>query len=237
MSTTPTTTPPAWLEAAAKLDAIAADRVPLGPTRLVPASQVDADGLAGEETPARLPAAPVALPNAVAEAREEVDLGWHGYDAGALLPGTLVLSVLTAGALLELRRLVPPSMVVEVVYAPLAALWAGQVIRLAYRLLAYRYRLTNRRLLRERGRLYPPEEPLDLATVARVEVSQPLFDRLLGVGTVNVVPEEASGRPAVELPGVRRPQVLAAAVEQAAQAAREGNMTVVRLKLTADVRQ
>src|SRR5207248_2905924 len=127
--------------------------------------------------------------------------------------------------------------VVEAVYAPLAALWAGQIIRAGYRLLAYRYRLTSRRLFRERGRLYPPEEPLDLAIVARVEVSQPLFARLLGVGTVNVMPEEASGRPAVGLPGVRRPRALAAAIEQAAQAAREGNMTVARVALAADERR
>src|SRR5438067_2117877 len=98
MSTTPTTTPPAWLEAAAKLDAIAADRVPLGPTLSAPASPVEADAPAVEAPPrSRLPAAPAALPDRPAPAREELDLGWHGYDAGALLPGTLVLGVLTAG--------------------------------------------------------------------------------------------------------------------------------------------
>src|SRR5437764_8391753 len=120
MSATPTTPPPAWLEAAAKLDAIAADRVPLAPPPAVRTTTVEVEAPAVEaKPPSRLPAAPVAVPDVPTEARQEVDLGWHGYDPGALLPGTLVLSVLTAGTLLEVRRLVPPSLVVEAVYAPL----------------------------------------------------------------------------------------------------------------------
>jgi hypothetical protein len=67
-----------------------------------------------------------------------------------------------------------------------------------------------------------------LATVARVEVRQPLPARLLGVGTVRVVPEESSGRPAVELAGVSRPRAVAAAIEQAAQAARAGAVVSAR---------
>lgn len=127
-----------------------------------------------------------------------------------------------------------PGLRVEIVYAPLAALWAGQFVRAAYRLLAYQYRLTTRRLFRQRGSLYPPEEPLDLATVARVEVQQSFAGRLARVGAVCVVPEEASGRLAVELAGVRRPRELAAKIEAAAQAARAGNVMIGQAKLATD---
>jgi hypothetical protein len=225
VSTTPTATPPSWLEAAAKLDALMGDRVPLAtaPQPTAP-SPAEVETAAPELPPrTRRMAAPVAVPDVGQPRPEEVAQGWYGYSAAALLPSTLFLGMLTAGAVLELPGLVPAKIVVEVVYAPLAALWAGQVVRAAYRVFAYRYRLTNRRLFRDRGRLYPAEEPLDLALVARAEVKQ----SRLGVGTVCVVPDESSGRTALELPGVRRPRVLAAAIERAAQDARAGNVIAV----------
>jgi hypothetical protein len=224
VSTTPTATPPSWLEAAARLDALMGDKVPLAtaqPTAVTPPADVET--VAPElPAPTRRIAAPIVVPDVGQRRRDEVDQGWYGYSAMALLPSTLFLGMLTAAALSELPRLVPAKIVVEVLYAPLAALWAGQIIRAAYRVFAYSYRLTNRRLFRERGRLYPAEEPIDLAVVARVDVKK----ARLGVGTVCVIPEESSGRAAVELTGVRRPRMLAAAVEQAARAAREGNVVV-----------
>jgi hypothetical protein len=231
--------PPAWLEAAARLDALIDERVPLAPPPDPPPPVDDApdeeDLLPAEPEPQpRLSAAPVVVPEMPADpadAREETDLGWYGYAAVALLPSTAALGLLTAGALWKLRPLLPPGLVAEAVYAPLAALWAGQAFRLAYRLLAYSYRLTTRRLFRDRGRLYGPEEPLDLATVAQVELNQTVADRLVGVGTVIVVPEEAVGRPPVELIGVYRPRLLAARIEEAALAARAGNVVAMRVAL------
>jgi hypothetical protein len=235
----PTAAPPDWLEAAARLDAIIADRVPLPPARPEPDADDEDEAPAPPAVPApevkpRLSATPIAVPDPPTATGEEVALGWHGYDAAALLPSTAALGLLTAGVLLGLRRLVPPAVVVEAVYAPLAALWAGQAVRAAYRLLAYSYRLTTRRLFRERGPLYPREAPLDLATVARAEVRQTPLDRVLGVGAVRVVPEESSGRPAVELTGVRRPRALAAAVEAAARAARDGAVAEGKAELATD---
>jgi hypothetical protein len=230
VSTPPTAAPPSWLEAAAKLDAIAADRVPLA---AAPAPKAEAPAppkpAAPEAKPRpRVSAPPVIVPDGPADAREETEIGWYGYAAATLLPGTLALAALTAAAVVSLRPRVPPTIMREAVDAPLAALWLVQTIRAAYRVLAYHCRLTTRRLFHGRGRLYPPEPPLDLATVANASARQTLLGRLLGVGTVRVVPEDGAERPAVELTGVRRPRMLAAAIEQAATAAREENVVAVR---------
>jgi hypothetical protein len=264
MSPTPTAAPPTWLEAAAKLDALIGDKVPLSAARTEPAEEVDEETAAAPEpdaparetgslagasgsgrlTPEVLSLAgasgsgrltkpritpPLVVPSA-ALSSEEVELAWHGYSAAALVPSTIALAALSAGVILALRPLVPTWVLHEAADAPLAALWLLQAIRAGYRLFGYNYRLTTRRLFRERGRLYPPDAPVELATVVRAEVRQSLIGRLAGVGTIRVIPEEVTpNRPAVDLIGVRRPQVLAARIEEAASAAREANVTVGRM--------
>ena len=244
MSTTTTAAPPAWLEAAAKLDALTEDKLPLAAENEPAEVNQDAESSAEESDPqadlvgvARPESAkgvagsttpfadsgratqkstrshpritpPVVLASKSAPA-EEVELAWHGYSAAALVPSTIALAVVTLGTIVLLRPSVPTWVVHEAADAPLAALWLLQAIRAGYRLCGYNYRLTTRRLFRDRGRLYPREAPLDLATVVRAEVRQSLLGRLAGVGTVRVVPEDAAAsvgagwRPPAE--GVGRP--------------------------------
>jgi hypothetical protein len=244
------TTTPSWLETAAKLDALAGDRVP-------PPAARDAGELGQSDAGAALredeaPAEPVVqaarqeprFPE-IAEAKprsrigeqpartipaatgEEVELAWHGYSAAALIPSTIALAAFTASALVLLRPLVPTWVVHEAADAPLAALWMLQAVRAGYRLVAYSYRLTTKRLLRSRGRLYPADEPLELATVGRAVVSQTLLGKLFEFGTVRVFRED--GTAAAEFPGVRRPKVLASQIEEAVTAARQANVTAGRL--------
>lgn len=177
-----------------------------------------------EKKKARL-AAPIELP----ATREETDLSWRGYHPVALLPGLVVAAAVTAGVVVYLRPLVPAAFVREAVAAPLAALWLAQFVRLGYRAAAYEYRLTNRRLFRSRGLLYPADAPVDLARVAKVAVSRGAFGWLLGVGTVRVESEESAEVPPLELAGVPRPRALANLVERAAEAARAGNVTAAKL--------
>lgn len=213
MSTSSTPTPPAWLEAAAKLDALTGTKVPLSAARntavVDEADEEEFDGEAGvpedgdkeviaqgaedregstaavprdrasveiESSPpepndatnrinraeprSRMVPAAFSIPKPVAA--EEGELAWHGYSAQALLPSTVALAVVTAGIIVGLRPLVPAWVVHEGADAPLAALWIFQAFRAGYRLVGYNYRLTTRRLFRDRGRLYPPEGPVDL---------------------------------------------------------------------------
>jgi hypothetical protein len=68
-------------------------------------------------------------------------------------------------------------------------------------------------------------------------VRQTKISRLIGVGTVRLIPEDATPtRPAVELDGIRRPQALAVRIEEAATAARGANVTAGRATVPADRR-
>jgi hypothetical protein len=255
MSTTPTATPPAWLEAAAKLDALVGEKLsPFAGRDHSPAeeeieeqadrahesesppepvmqsvrleSRLSINAIEAKEHPRITPPA-VVLPGATPT--EDTELAWHGYSAAALVPSTIALAALTCSAIVVLRPLVPAWVIHEAADAPLAALWLLQAVRAGYRLFAYNYRLTSRRLIRDLGRLYPRDEPLDLATVVRAEVRQSLFGRLTNVGSVRVIPEEATpSKLVVELAGVRRPKAFAARIEAAAAAAREANVTMGR---------
>ncbi|HEY2910063.1 MAG TPA: hypothetical protein VGI99_07440 [Gemmataceae bacterium] len=243
---TSTASAPAWLEAAAKLDAMLGDKVPLadGRAALPPTDGESKPAAESKEKPTR-PAErksaaekPVetkprsrieAPPISATESSQEVEIAWRGYSPAALLPSTITLALASAITYYVVRPFVPALIVQESVDAPLLAVWMLQLIRAVYRLMAYNYRVTNRRLFRERGRLYQPEPPLDLATVARVEMIQTWFCRWAGVGKVRVVPEEAATiKLPIELTGIRKPGLLATRIEEAVKAAREGNVMAGR---------
>lgn len=230
---------PAWLDAAAAATPdLDSDDVPLVPpakakSRLpaeiiiepapTPAPPKVAPPKA-EKPKARLPI-PVELP----ATSEETDLSWRGYHPITLLPGLVVAGAITAGVFVYLRHLVPAAFVREAVDAPLAALWLLQLVRLGYRAAAYEYRLTNRRLFRSRGPLYPADAPVELARVIKVQVNRGVFGWLLGVGCVRVECEESAEVPPLELAGVPQPRTLAALVERAAEAARGGTVTAAKV--------
>jgi hypothetical protein len=256
MSTPSTDAPPAWLEAAAKLDALLGERAPASAAKKPltadedePEEPADEQDSADEEEveepvaeheppPEAKPRTRIAAPAVVVPKpapTEEVELAWRGYSPLDLLPSTAVFALVTCGTILALRPLLPAWVMREAIDAPLAAVWLLQAVRAMYRLLAYDYRLTSRRLFRSRGPLYPRETPLDLATVVRAEVRQTRIGRLIGVGTVRLIPEDATPtRPAVELDGIRRPQALAGRIQEAATTARGANVTTARATIPAE---
>ena len=199
----PTAAPPAWLEAAATAEAPPADRVPLAKpapilkvslTTPPEAEEPEADGI-------------------------ETDAGRGGYAARTMLPSFAACVLVTAGWGLIDRAWLPRWLPLWAAFAPVAALWLLQAVRWGYRTAFLSFRLTTRRLFRDQGGLYPREDALDLAAVARAEVLQDPVERLLGVGRVRVVPQP-EGVPDVVLTGIWRPRRLAAQIELLAQAAR-----------------
>jgi hypothetical protein len=212
---TPTAAPD-WLDDAAKATDAPADRVPLDTGHAKPKPR---PGVAAEPVTVSDPEPPAA----------DADLDRFGYDYRTLLPSTLVLAALTAGVLVAALPRLPRSLWLETVGTPLTAVWLVQLIRGGYRLLAYRYRLTMTVIERRLGPLYRRDEPLQLAVVARTEVRRRLAERLTGVGTVVVVPDDSAGKPPLALAGVRSPRLIAQMIDDAAQSAREGNVVAVRV--------
>jgi hypothetical protein len=241
---TPTAAPPSWLEAAAKLDALLGDKVPVSAGKAAAASHGDdeqtdqahepVDEASAEPIPSRSASetkprprvAPPMIPAAWADPADETELAWLGYAPMALIPSVVVLAAVSVAFTLTLRPFVPLHVLHEAVDVPVAAAWLLQLFWVAYRLTGYNYRLTTRRLFRERGRLYPPEPPLDLATVVTVAAEQSRLGRWLGIGTVRVVAEDG---PPWALTGVRRPGLLADMITDAAKVAREGTVTATRI--------
>jgi hypothetical protein len=157
---------------------------------------------------------------------EETDVHRRGYDAAALLPSTVILGLITVAVVMFVRPFVAERYIAEFTTLPLLALWAGQIVRGGYRLFKFRYRLTSQKLYRERGGLYPSDEPLDLATINKVEVQRTRVQFLMGVGDVVVHSEESSNRPPLDMSGVRWPKTFAALIESTAEMARERTVSV-----------
>jgi hypothetical protein len=99
-------------------------------------------------------------------------------------------------------------------------LWLGQGIRWGYRYFGYTYRMTTRRLFRDRGFLLGLRDQVELASVAGVVVRRRWFERLVGIGEVLVRPEDPA-RPPLTLEGVRQPARVAEEIRLAVQRARE----------------
>src|SRR5579871_4029527 len=160
----PTAAPPAWLEAAAAVEAPPEDRVPLAkPAPILTVSLT---------TP---PEAEDPEPDGI-----ETDAGRGGYAARMALPSLTACVLATAAWCLIDRTWLPRRLPAWTVFAPVAALWLSEAVRWGYRVLFLSYRLTSRRLFRDQGGLYPREEALDLADVARAQVVQNPMERLLG---------------------------------------------------------
>jgi len=215
----PTATPE-WLEKAARTEAPAStDRVPLVQPTRTPTPPIDL------KLASRLP---TEISVEAKNPTDETDVHYRGYDAAALLPSTTVLGLITVAVVMFIRPFVPERYIAEFTTLPLLALWAGQIVRGGYRLFKFRYRLTTQNLYRERGRLYPSDEPLDLTTVSKVEVQRTRVQFLMGVGDVIVHLDESSNRLPLDMSGVRWPKTFAALIESTVAAARE--QTVIAAK-------
>ena len=204
---------PEWLEKAARTEAPAStDRVPLTQPTRTPTPPIDL------KPASRLPAE---VSVETKKPTDETDVHRRGYDAAALLPSTVVLGLITVSVVMFIRPFVPERYIAEFTTLPLLGLWAGQIVRGGYRLFKFRYRLTSQNLYRERGRLYSSDEPLNLATISKVEVQRTRVQFLMGVGDVIVHSEESSNRPPFDMSGVRWPKTFAALIESTASTARE----------------
>jgi hypothetical protein len=152
-------------------------------------------------------------------AAPEVDAWWGSYSGWTMVPSWAACVLLTGLIVWGGWALVPRGFVQGTILGLAGALWLAQGLRWGYRVFGYNYRLTTRRLYRDRGFLYTGFAVLDLASVAGVVVNRTWFDRLVGVGQLCVRPEDNAKEPLV-LEGVRRPLEVAQKVRASVQAAR-----------------
>jgi len=75
------------------------------------------------------------------------------------------------------------------------ALFVASNLMLAYvilRIRSLKYKITNRLIEREQGIIFRRVDALDLARVKDVQLSQSLFDRMLGIGTIEIYSNDRS---------------------------------------------
>jgi len=144
---------------------------------------------------------------------QEADVWWGSYSPRTLLPLLTFEALLTAAAAWPVWY-VPP--VRWAVYLS----WLGLFTLGFYRAVTYTYRLTNRRLLRDRGLRHPAAGEVALTRITGVRVERNFWERLTGVGRVRV---EADGLDApLLLPGVYRPERVATMIRACAARAQGG---------------
>lgn len=187
------------------------DRPRPAPAPLAPPVAMDA------AAPSPAPASP--LVQAV-DAGQEMDVWWGAYSGRAMWPSFVVCLLLTVGigvgawSFYDAYR-PNPALVRYAAYGLTGGVWLVQLLRVGYRTVGTTYRLTNRRLLRDRGFGNPTAGWADLDRIKTVEVEVGPLERPAGVGRV-VVHTEGGAAPTLVLEGVRDPDRVAELIRRTA---------------------
>lgn len=107
-----------------------------------------------------------------------------------------------------------------VVLLPVVGIGVFLLLRVWYLVSATRYRLTTQRLFVQTGLIAKNLEEVELFRVKDVTLSQSVFDRMLGTGTVTVLSTDDT-TPRLELAGILDPLATKEAVRGAFRAARQ----------------
>jgi hypothetical protein len=122
---------------------------------------------------------------------QEVELWWGGYAGRTMLPAFLLCALLSAAVVVGAELLwqeesVPAALIFRLAMYLIVLVWAAALARWAYFTTTLAYRLTTRRLLRERGFAHPALPAIELARVRDVRVEQRAWERWVGVGRLLV---------------------------------------------------
>jgi membrane protein YdbS with pleckstrin-like domain len=151
---------------------------------------------------------------------DEVDVWWGSY-AGRTMWRSFLACVLATGVVSWVTWAWLPADVVKLAFVALAgAIWLVQGRRWSHRYFGYNYRLTTRRLFRQRGFLYSEDGHVELARVTRVLVKAGWSERRAGVGQVLVCVDKP-GEPPLVLEGLRHPARVAEEIRIRVQRVRE----------------
>jgi hypothetical protein len=138
-------------------------------------------------------------------ADQEVDVWWGSYAGRTMLPSFLVCIGLTGLIVLLAWELVERDQLKLTILGLGALVWLVELARFGYRYFGFTYRLTNKRLFRNRSR-----KPLQisLTDIAEIGLERNGFEKLVGIGRVTVTFPDKS-RPLVVLEGVKNPNQVA----------------------------
>lgn len=155
------------------------------------------------------------IPSDTLEQTQETDLWWGACSGWIMWPSFLVCGLISAILVAVMWYWDLPF---GLDYVPVGIVWAVQIVRFFYCTLFRTYRLTTRRLLRDRGMFYSADGEIPIDKIKTVRVEQGPLETHLRIGRIAVESEVAA--PMI-LEGVSRPERIATLIREAAQAARK----------------
>jgi uncharacterized membrane protein YdbT with pleckstrin-like domain len=137
--------------------------------------------------------------------------------AGAYAPMAMVAHFVGA-AILTILALVGASFIGDpigwtVVGIGAAIMFGYLILLLIYRRLSIRYRLTSQRLLRDTGIISKRGDHLLVVNIDDVTVHQNLFDRMFGLGTIELNTNDKT-TPIVNMLGIENPRYVADMIDE-----------------------
>jgi membrane protein YdbS with pleckstrin-like domain len=106
-----------------------------------------------------------------------------------------------------------------VVLGLILLLWLYQLLKLCFRRLDIRYTLTTQRFIHESGVLRRLTNRIELIDIDDITVSQGVFDRVVGVGTVTITSSDVTD-PKLLMPGIENVQEIANLIDETRRAER-----------------
>ncbi len=147
---------------------------------------------------------------------------WKHYSANLLL--AVLWSIV---AIVLAWKFNPPWFHWTILGATLCA-WFYIFVKMLYGILSHRYRLTTERLFSEQGLLSRTIDQTELIRVDDVRIFQTLLDRILKIGTVEILSTDQTNR-TMKLVGIESPQSLADHIRENVQRLRNRSLYVKQL--------
>lgn len=142
-----------------------------------------------------------AAPKAGGKDDQEQELWQGGYSAKAMIGSWLAAVAVTIGILLLAFFLAFTGIAVLIAGIVIAVLWTIMFAMYAYQRLSVRYTLTSQRFVHERGILSRQTDRVEVIDVDDVSFRQGLIERMLNVGTIELVSSDRTD-PNLKLRGI-----------------------------------
>ena len=145
---------------------------------------------------------------------EEVTL-WSGSFSWKGLFRELFAAIVATFALVYAKLNIMEPTAQQFAIPAIGVIWLALAIWLVYQKLSVNYRLTNQRLVHERGILYRRVNRIEVIDIDDVGFAQGLIERMIGVGRIRVDSSDVSHRRGLVLNGIDNPRYVYEMIDDA----------------------
>lgn len=149
----------------------------------------------------------------------ERDLWLGGYSSKAMVGAWAVSGLVTLVLLIAGIAWVRDRRFWIVLVVATVLLWLYQFLKLCYRRIGVRYRLTNQRFIHETGILRRVTDRIEVIDMDDIAFEQSVLERLVGVGTIRISSSDRT-HPMLVLVGIDRVQEVSEIIDDARRSER-----------------